>query len=833
MIRLCETPYQGIPLARGEPPYNILSRIFSIGGSFKMQKSEAIELLNQACMRLFGCTMTEATDKQAYKALCTVIRNTMYDRRRAFKRGYQEEGRKQVFYMSMEFLVGTSLRNNLFNLGMEEVFTDALKELHIEIQSLYALDPDAGLGNGGLGRLASCYLDSLTGLGYPATGYSIRYEFGIFKQQIVDGWQMELPDNWLQMGDVWLVPKEDDAVEVRFGGEVDEWYDNGKFKVAQHGYSTVMAVPYNFYISGYESEAVNKLVLWSAKLPQSFDMAAFSRGDYVRALEQNTMAETISKVLYPADDHIQGKRLRLKQQYLLCSASLQTILRNHVKRYGSLRSLPDKVAIHINDTHPALCVPELMRLLMDEYDFEWDEAWDISCRTLSYTNHTVMSEALERWSVELYKEQLPRIYAITAEINRRLLEKLRVFYGNDEGKLNWMAVIAKGEVRMHNLCLAACHKINGVSALHTKILEETIFRDYYQYTPDRFLNVTNGIAYRRWLCQSNPKLTALLRELIGDGFLKDANALQELLRYADDKTVLDRMASIKRDNKLRLARYIAQANGVNVNPDSLFDVQVKRLHEYKRQMLNVLHILYRYNQIKANPTASWQPRTYIFGAKASAGYIRAKQIISLIVAVSNLVNSDPDVRDKLKVVFIEDYRVSLAEIIMPAAEISEQISIAGKEASGTGNMKFMINGAVTIGTLDGANVEIFEQVGSENMFLFGMKADEVEALWREGYDPMSFLTSELQAVLGMLTSGVLGQRFDDILASLTTTRFGVADAYMTLADFHDYARAQRDVDVAYAERDRFNRMSLVNVAKSGIFSADRSVTEYARNIWNL
>ena len=798
-----------------------------------MNKTEAIELLNKASMRLFGCTMEEATDKQAYKALCTVIRNGMYDRRRAFKKGYQAEQRKQVYYMSMEFLVGTSLRNNLFNLGLEETFTEALKDLHIDIQDLYALDPDAGLGNGGLGRLAACYLDSLTGLGYPATGFSIRYEFGIFKQQIVDGWQMELPDNWLQMGDVWLVPKEDDAVEVRFGGDVHEWYDNGKFKVAQHGYSTVMAVPYNLYISGYDTDAVNKLVLWSAKLPQSFDMAAFSRGDYVRALEQNTMAETISKVLYPADDHIQGKRLRLKQQYLLVSASLQSILRSHLKKYGTLRNLPDKVAIHINDTHPALCVPELMRLLMDEHDIPWDEAWDLCSRTLSYTNHTVMSEALERWSVDLYKEQMPRIYAITAEINRRLMEKLRAFYGNDEGKLNWMAVIANNEVRMHNLCLACCHKINGVSALHTEILKETIFHDYYQYTPERFLNVTNGIAYRRWLCQSNPELTALLRELIGDGFLHDANCLENLLKYADDKTVLDRLQKIKYDNKVRLAKYIAHANGINVDPSSLFDVQVKRLHEYKRQMLNVLHILYLYNEIKANPTAPWQPRTFIFGAKASAGYIRAKQIISLIVAVSNFVNSDPDVRDKLKVVFIEDYKVSLAEIIIPAAEISEQISIAGKEASGTGNMKFMINGAVTIGTLDGANVEIHQQVGDENMFLFGMKADEVEALWKKGYDPNAFITPELRKVLNMLTSGVLGQRFDDIAASLTTNRFGVADAYMTMADFADYARAQRDVAAVYQDHDRFNRMSLINIAKSGIFSADRSVLEYVHNIWNM
>ena len=798
-----------------------------------MNQSEATKLLNTACMRLFGCNMDEATDQQAYKALCTVVRNGMYDRRRAFKRNYLEEDRKQVYYMSMEFLVGTSLRNNLYNLGYEEIFTEALRAMDIDINELYALDPDAGLGNGGLGRLASCYLDSLTGLGYPATGFSIRYEFGIFKQQIVDGWQMELPDNWLQMGDVWLVPKKDDAVEVRFGGEVHEWYDNGKFKIAQHGYSTVLAVPYNLYISGYHSEAVNKLVLWSAQLPQSFDMAAFSRGDYVRALEQNTMAETISKVLYPADDHIQGKRLRLKQQYLLCSASLQSILRAHLKKYRTVRNLPDKVAIHINDTHPALCVPELMRLLMDEHDLGWDEAWDLCQRTLSYTNHTVMSEALERWSVDLFKEQLPRLYAITEEINRRLMIKLRAFYGNDEGKLNWMAVIAGGEVRMSNLCLACCHKINGVSRLHTEILEQTIFHDYYEYTPDRFLNVTNGIAYRRWLGQANPRLTALLRELIGDGFLKDANGLEELLKFQNSKSVLDELAEIKLENKIRLARYIAKANGIKVNPRSLFDVQVKRLHEYKRQMLNVLHILYLYNQIKANPKADWQPRTFIFGAKASAGYIRAKQIISLIVAVSNFVNNDPDVRDKLKVVFIEDYRVSLAERIMPAAEISEQISIAGKEASGTGNMKFMLNGAVTIGTLDGANVEIHERVGDENMFLFGLRADEVEALWQKGYDPNLYINPEMREVLNMLTSGVLGQRFDDIAASLTTNRFGVADAYMIMADFQDYDRAQNDVARVYRDRDRFNRMMLVNTAKSGVFSADRSVQEYVDNIWKL
>ena len=716
---------------------------------------------------------------------------------------------------------------------MEEEFTQALKEAGFDIQRLYDLDPDAGLGNGGLGRLASCYMDSLTGLEYPATGFSIRYEFGIFRQKIVDGWQMEFPDNWLEMADVWLRPRTEDAVEVRFGGNVREWQENGQFKVAQENYHAVMAVPYDFLISGYHSKAVNKLVLWGAKLPQSFDMAAFSRGDYVRALEENTMAETISKVLYPADDHLQGKRLRLRQQYLLVSASLQSILRDHVKKYRTLDNLPDYVAIHINDTHPALCVPELMRLLMDDYGYGWDPAWEITQKTLSYTNHTVMSEALERWSVELYREQLPRIYAITAEINRRLMEQLHKVYPGDYGKLNYMAVIANGEVRMANLCLAACHKVNGVSKLHTDILRNGIFRDYCQLDPSCFVNVTNGIAYRRWLCQANPKLTAYLREQIGDDFLKDPVALEALLKYQNDTAVLDNLQRIKRENKMRLANYISHSNGILIDPDSLFDVQIKRLHEYKRQLLNVLHILLLYRQIKQNPNADYVPRTFIFAAKASAGYIRAKQIISLIVAVSNLVNSDPQVRDKLKVVFVEDYKVSLAEIIIPAADISEQISIAGKEASGTGNMKLMINGAVTIGTLDGANVEIHEQVGDENMFLFGMKAHEVEELWQRGYQPSAFVDDALWQVLNMLTSGELGRNFDDIADSLLTNRFGTADGYMILADFADYARAQRDVSAAYRDKNRFNNMSLVNIAKAGVFSADRAVLEYANGIWHL
>ena len=799
-----------------------------------MTNEKVLARLNDLCLRMFGCSTQDATEQQIYRAVCTLTRMDLEEKQAAFAKQVREKEGKQVYYMSMEFLVGTSLRNNLYNLGMLDTVDELLRQKGFSLEHLCQMEPDAGLGNGGLGRLASCYMDAATGLGLPVTGYSIRYEFGIFRQKIVDGWQVEFPDDWLEMGDVWLRARKDDAVEVRFGGQVHEWVDeNGKFRASQTDYHAVTAVPHDMFISGYGSQAVNKLTLWSACLPQSFDMAAFSRGDYVRALEQNTMAETISKVLYPADDHIEGKRLRLRQQYLLVSASLQSILKAHLKQYHTLKNLADKVAIHINDTHPALCVPELMRLLVDEYEFGWDEAWDITCRTLSYTNHTVMQEALERWSVDLFREQMPRIYGITEEINRRLMLRLHQVYPNDPGKWDYMAVIANGEVRMANLCLACCHMVNGVSKLHTQILETTIFRDYYNMNPAGFTNVTNGIAYRRWLCQANPELTGLLRGLIGDGFTRDARELEKLLAYQDDKQVIDALQRVKRVKKQQLADYIARVGGVAVSPDSLFDVQVKRLHEYKRQLLNVLHILSLYLQIKDNPNGKYVPRTFVFAAKASAGYIRAKQIISLIVAVSKLVNNDPQTRDLLKVVFVEDYKVSLAEIIIPAADLSEQISIAGKEASGTGNMKLMINGAVTIGTLDGANVEIHEQVGDENMFLFGMTAEEVEALWRKGYNPHDFLTPELERVLAMLTSGVLGQRFDDIAASLLSNRFGTADGYMTIADFASYAATQKHAGEVWTDKQKFGRMALVNIARTGIFSADRAVEEYAQNIWGL
>ncbi len=798
-----------------------------------MDKKTANQLLETTCQKQFGCDLKEATKQQVYKALCIIVKDILVEKNVEFKNKTKKKGDKQVYYMSMEFLVGTSLHNNLYNLKIEDKFKSVLKDNGINIEELYEMEPDAGLGNGGLGRLASCYMDSLSSLGIPATGYSIRYEFGIFKQKIIDGWQMEFPDDWLNLGDVWLSARPDESITVKFGGRVNEYMAEDGYHVEHVDFVPVVAVPYDMYISGYDSKAVNKLVLWSAKSPKNLDMAAFSRGEYAKALEENTKAEVISKILYPADDHIDGKILRLKQQYFFVSASLQTIVSKHFKKYSTLDNLADKVSVHINDTHPALCVPELMRILMDEYGYGWDDAWEISQKTLSYTNHTVMSEALERWSEQMFSQQLPRIYQIVAEINRRLLQKLHEIYPGDFAKIDYMAVIAHGEIRMANLCLACCHKINGVSKLHSNILIESIFRDYYNIDNSKFTNVTNGIAYRRWLCQSNPELTSYLESLIGKGFKKDSTELEKLLEFHGDREVIDNLAKIKRNNKIRLADYISKANGINVDPDSIFDIQIKRLHEYKRQLLNVLQILRMYNMIKDNPNLDIPPRTFIFAAKASAGYFMAKQIIRLIVAVSNTINNDPQAREKIKVVFIEDYRVSLAEKIIPAADISEQISIAGKEASGTGNMKLMINGAVTIGTLDGANVEIFENVGEDNIFLFGLKAHEVDELWKKGYSPLDYTRNnpELQSVLDMLTSNVLGARFDDIAKSLLTNAYGVADAYMALADFDSYCKAQDKVSATYMDKMKFGNMSLTNIAKAGVFSSDRAIGEYAKNIW--
>ncbi len=791
-------------------------------------------LVNQKLLHRFGCRENEATIQQIYRAVCIVVRDILSEKRNVFENEIDSAHVKQVYYMSMEFLVGTSLQNNLYKLGIEQEMIAALKDFKVDINMLYKMDPDAGLGNGGLGRLASCYMDSASTLNIPFTGFSLRYEFGIFKQKIVDGWQMEFPDNWLDLGDSWLSARPDDAVEVKFDGHITETWTETGLKVEHHGYNSVIAVPHDMLIAGYDSKGVNPLVLWSAKSPNRMDFDEFSRGEFLRSMEQNTIAESITKVLYPADDHWTGKELRLKQQYLLVCASLQSIIKEFIKNYKDIRLLPEKVAIHINDTHPSLCVPELMRILLDEFHISWDEAWDITGKTLAYTNHTVMSEALEKWPIALFSQKLPRIFQIVTEIDHRFNIVLYDNYKGDAAKINYMAILADGNVKMANLCIACCHTVNGVSKLHSDILANDIFRDFAYIMPNKFTNVTNGVAYRRWLCQSNPKLTALLTECIGDGFIKDASELEKFMDFKDDKKVLRRLQKIKADNKLVLADYISQTNGINVDPTSIFDIQVKRLHEYKRQLLNALHIIHLYLKIKENPSIEMQPRTFIFAAKASAGYFMAKQIIRLISCLGELVNHDVQVRDKIKVVFVEDYRVSLAQIIIPACEISEQISIAGKEASGTGNMKFMMNGAVTVGTMDGANVEIFEQVGQDNILIFGMSANEVNELWQRGYHPNDIANHNpnVKAVIDFLRRGIHGVDFNDIANALTTGSFGHADSYMALADFDSYVNIHNVILERYQDKNRFNQMSLINIAKSGIFSSDRSVLEYADKIWN-
>lgn len=775
----------------------------------------------------FGCDLKSANKRQVYEAVIGATNEILAEKRYKFNKRVQEQEAKQVYYMSMEFLVGTSLRNNLWNLGIEADVRKLLAENGYAAEELYEMEPDAGLGNGGLGRLASCYMDALTSLDYPATGFSIRYEFGIFKQVIVDGWQNEFPDAWIDMGGYWLIPRYDEAVEVRFFGEVHEnWTEKG-LTTEHTNYVPIKATPYDLLISGYDTDAVNTLRLWSAKSVTGFDMDLFARGEHGKASEAEAIASSISKVLYPADDNYNGKSLRVKQQYFFVSASLQQITKKHFEKYGTFDNFPDKVVIHINDTHPSLCVPELMRILMDEYGCVWDRAWEIACKSLAYTNHTVMSEALEKWPVDLIRSHLPRIYSIIEEINRRFCGML--YERHDGCDINGMAIIGDGMVRMANLCMACCYSVNGVSKLHSDILKEDTFRDFNRVFPTKITNVTNGIAHRRWLCQANPLLSELLAEKIGTGFEKRLSDIEKFNDFADDPAVLERLRQIKRANKARLAAYIEKANGITVNCDSIFDVQVKRLHEYKRQMLNVLHILYMYRKIKLE---GWrpQPKTYIFAAKASKGYYMAKRIISLICAVSDMIERDPDVRDFMKVVFIADYRVSLAEIIMPAADISEQISQAGKEASGTGNMKLMINGAVTCGTMDGANVEIYEAVGPENIFIFGLTTPQVNELYRRGYNPRQYYNDngDLRTVLEMLKSGVGGKTFEDLYDNLLSS-----DPYMNLADFAAYCEIHKMIDEVYADKDKFTRMSLKNIANVGIFAADRSVTDYAEHIWHM
>ena len=724
--------------------------------------------------------------------------------------------------------MGRSLKNNLYNLNLTEVFDSVLADYGVKLESLYDCEPDAGLGNGGLGRLAACYLDGLATQGYPARGYSILYEAGIFKQKLVDGWQTELPDFWLPGGEVWLVPHEESAIEVRFEGDVMDSWDNQFHHVELVNYKPVQAVPYDMYVSGKDGKGISVLRLWQAKAP-ALDMSLFNQGDYMRAMEQNAMAEVISKVLYPADNHPEGKSLRLRQQYFLVSASIQDIVHRHLRVFGTMDNFAEKVAVHLNDTHPTLAVPELMRILLDECGYGWDDAWNIVTSAVAYTNHTVMKEALECWPEDLYKRLMPRIWQITKEIDNRFRNYVWQATNNAD-QVERMAIMSNGVVRMANLCVASSHSVNGVSALHSEILKDTVFHDFYTLTPNKFKNVTNGIAHRRWLCQSNPELDKLLKELIGDGFVYRADELLKLRDYKEDKTVLAELERIKTHNKERFAEQVFKNTGVKLDPTSIFDVQVKRLHEYKRQHLNALNILTEYLAIKENPNADYAPHTYIFGAKAASGYFMAKKIISFICALGDMINNDPDVRGRLKVVYCEDYNVTMAENLMPAADISEQISLAGTEASGTGNMKLMINGAVTLGTMDGANVEIFDAVGDDNIFIFGMSTPEVEEMKRRGYNPQNYYNNnaELHNTIDFINRcGIAGKQFPEIGGTILNH-----DPYMVLADFADYRRAQHLAVETFADREKWNRMSLMNISGAGRFAADRAINDYARDIWH-
>ena len=780
--------------------------------------------------RYFGATVEEATKEQLYKACAMTVRDILSEKRQAFKNRVNAEGAKRVYYMCMEFLVGRSLKNNLCNLGLCDAYEEALGKMGHSLEELYDCEPDAGLGNGGLGRLAACFMDSLSSLDYPATGFSICYEYGLFRQKIIDGMQVELPDNWLPGGDVWLVPRTDRTFKVRFGGKVREEWGSGHLEIVYDNCEEIEAVPYDMMISGADSEAVSRLRLWKAQDLSDFNMNLFSQGEYSRALESSVNAEIICKVLYPSDNHYEGKLLRLTQQYFMVSASCQNIVRDHIAVYGDIRSLPDKVAIHINDTHPALCIPELMRILMDEYCIGWDEAWNIVVRTVSYTNHTVLPEALETWNEDLFRLRLPRIYTIVKEINERFCRDVWEKYPGNWNRISEMAPLSDGLVKMANIAVIGSNHVNGVSRIHSEILKDITFKNFYRMYPDRFDNVTNGVAHRRWLCYSNPELTGLITDLIGDGFRKDPEQLACLRDYADDKAVLDRLETIKHHNKEKFAEIVKQRTGIVLDCNSVFDVQIKRLHEYKRQLLSAMQIIGLYLTLKDNPDADIRPQTYIFGAKAAPGYRMAKEIIRLIWCLAKEIDSDKRISEKLKVVFMEDYNVTMAESLIPAAEISEQISLAGKEASGTGCMKLMLNGAITLGTADGANIEMMEEAGKENMFIFGLSASEAENLHNKGYHPSDYYNSSerLQQIVNSLSAGFDGQSFAPMSEYLL-----VNDPFMCMADFESYRNIHEEIMHTYGDREKWNRMSLMNIAGAGKFAADRSITEYAQRIWHL
>ena len=804
----------------------------------KFTKNSMKQAISDKLSLNFGCTVEEATDANMMKACAMVLRDQMSIQAVETRRKVRKKQLKQVHYMSLEFLMGRSLMKNAYNLGVLQPMREAVEEMGFKPAHIFDMEPDAGLGNGGLGRLAACYLDSLTTLEIPACGYSICYELGIFKQKIVDGQQMELPDNWKDQGDAWLIPRPDEVEEVHFGGTLREFWDGDRLHVVNEDYTKVLAVPCDMSVAGYDTTHTNTLRLWDAKSPTPIDMSAFNQGDYLRAGEEKAMAEAIAKVLYPEDNHYEGKSLRLRQQYFFVSATVQSIVRKHIQNYGTVTNFHEKNVIQINDTHPALVIPELMRILMDDAGLDWETSWNITVNSVAYTNHTVLAEALERWPQTLMQTLLPRIWQILCEIARRWQAKATDFYCGDESKVKSMAVIWDGEVRMANLCIAGGMAVNGVSALHSDILRRDVFREACKMEPHKFKNVTNGIDHRRWLAEINPGLDKLICDLTGgsDYLHHPGAALPKLDKFASDKEVLLRLEQIKQANKAAFAKYAKRAQGFVLNTDAIFDVQVKRLHEYKRQLLNVMHIIHIYNQLRDNPNMDFRPHTFLFGAKAAPGYAVAKRIIHLINSLADQINNDPVCKDKLQVFFLENYRVSMAEVLMPASEVSQQISTAGKEASGTGNMKFMMNGALTVGTLDGANVEMHEVLGDENMFLFGLKAEEVKEMRDTGYNPFNLYSRDpnLHRILDQMGAGFRdGVRYDDLVQRLLMGGSSPADEYMLLADFASYCAAERRMVETYADRKKWNQMSLHNIARSGIFAADRSIADYAETIWHV
>ena len=810
----------------------------------RFEKEAFKKEVEQNVKQLFRKTVDEASQQELYQAVSYVVKDAIIDDWIATQKQYEKDDPKIVYYMSMEFLLGRALGNNLINMTAYKEVKEALEEMGLNLNELEDQEPDPALGNGGLGRLAACFLDSLASLGYAAYGCGIRYRYGMFKQKIKDGYQEEKPDNWLKNGNPFELRRPEYAKEVRFGGNIRVEYDDktGDIRFKQENYESVLAVPYDYPIVGYDNHIVNTLRIWDAEPIVDFQLDSFDRGDYHKAVEQQNLAKTIVEVLYPNDNHYAGKELRLKQQYFFVSASLQAALEKYKKNHDDIHKLPEKMTIQMNDTHPTVAVAELMRLLLDEEGLGWDEAWEITTKTCAYTNHTIMAEALEKWPIDLFSRLLPRVYQIIQEIDRRFVAKIREMYPGNEEKVAKMQILRDGQVKMAHLAIVAGYSVNGVARLHTEILKKQELRDFYEMMPQKFNNKTNGITQRRFLMHGNPLLADWVTDKLGTkDWITDLSLMSGLKKWVDDEEALKEFMSIKYENKVRLAKYIKEHNGIEVDPRSIFDVQVKRLHEYKRQLLNILHVMYLYNEIKEHPEISFYPRTFIFGAKASAGYIRAKQIIKLINSVADVVNNDRSINGKLKVVFIEDYRVSNAEIIFAAADVSEQISTASKEASGTGNMKFMLNGAPTLGTMDGANVEIVEEVGAENAFIFGLSSDEVINYENNGgYNPMDIYNSDadIRRVVNQLVDGTYSQgdkeMYRDLYNSLLTAQGGSkADTYFILKDFRSYADTQKKVEEAYRDKDRWAKMALLNTASCGKFSSDRTIQEYVDDIWHL